>query len=84
MFKQRARSLPATALAAAAALMPSGAAAQGADRWEFAASINGWFASTYGTANFPHNGTNLSIAISDILENLHFVLMGSFEARKGS
>lgn len=83
MIDRLATSLAPAALAAAAALVSNGAMAQDADRWEFGASINGWFASINGTANFPHNGTNISIDISDILENLHFVLMGSFEARKG-
>jgi hypothetical protein len=84
MQRRIARPLSAAALLAAATLSPTGATAQGADRWEFGASLNGWFASIYGTANFPHNSTDLSIDISDILENLHFVLMGSFEARKGA
>ena len=77
-----------TVLATAAVMaagLPIGAAAQGAERWEFAASINGWLASIDGQATFPpsQGGSHVAVDIKDILDNLHFVFMTSVEARKG-
>lgn len=50
-------------------------------------SIYGWFPSVSGSTAFPpppgSDGSDISVDAEDILGNLKFVLMGSFEARKG-
>jgi hypothetical protein len=78
--------IPAALLCVATLLMPAGARAQGADRWQYAASLNLWFPSLSGTATFPGSGgsADASIDASKILENLHFAFAGSFEARRGA
>ena len=72
-------------LVAASALMSTAASAQASDRWQFGAVIYGWFPSLDGTTNFPASGGSPSIEVDvdQILDNLKFVIMGSFEAKKG-
>jgi len=66
------------------AMVPA-ASAQVSDRWQFGASLYGWFPSISGETTFPPQGgsTNVSVNADDIVANLNFVFMGSFEARKG-
>ena len=78
--------ITAVALCASAALASAQARAQTGDGWQFGASIYGWFPSVSGRTTFepPAGGSSdIHIDISQILENLDFVFMGSFEARRG-
>ena len=70
---------------AAALAVPATASAQGTEGWTFGASLYGYFPSLSGTSNFPASGSgsSVSIDVDRILDNLEFVFMGSFEARKG-
>ena len=71
---------------AAAAWIPGTASAQGADRWQFQASIYGYLPSIGGTTTFPPGGgggSSVTVDSSNILDNLNFAFMGSFEAAKG-
>ena len=73
------------ALCIAAALVPACAAAQTPDDWQFGFQIYGWFPAIDGRTTFPQStaGSNVSVSAKTILENLEFVFMTSFEARKG-
>lgn len=74
------------ALLALALIAPGSASAQRvSDEWKFNAVIYGWFPSIGGKTNFPaaNGGTDVNVDIDKILDNLKFVFMGSFEARKG-
>jgi len=70
-------------------LLSTGASAQQTasetDPWQFGVSIYGWFPDISGETSFTQpGGTNdFKIDISDILANLKFTLMGTFDARKG-
>ena len=57
-----------------------------ANGWQFGASIYGWFPDLNGQAVFSPEGSDseFEVDIENILENLEMVLMGSFDARKGS
>lgn len=81
----RSIALVAVALGIGAALAPGVAAAQVSDRWQFGAMLYGWFPSLSGTTTFPPQvaSTDVSVDSDDILSNLEFVFMGTFEARKG-
>jgi hypothetical protein len=71
---------------ACAALMPATASAQVSDRWEYGASLYGWFPSVSGKTTLPppaDGGSNISVDADDILSNLKFVFMGMLQARKG-
>ena len=81
--------LSAALLCAAGAMLPTHAQAQDAragERWEFAASVYLWFPSLGGQSVYPPStgGSSISIDVGDILENLHFAFMGTFEARRGA
>jgi hypothetical protein len=78
--------IAAAALLATTALMPGTAGAQSSDGWQFGASIYGWFPTLKGTTTFPAppgGGSDITVDAADIINSLKFVMMGSFEARKG-
>ena len=74
-----------TAVCTATLAFQPGAAAQNSDKWQFGFAINGYFPTISGTSNFPQSGAspNVSVDVDQILDNLEFVFMGTFEARKG-
>jgi hypothetical protein len=53
--------------------------------WQFGASIYGWFPDISGQTSFSQatGGGDFEIGIDQILDNLEFTLMGTFDARKG-
>jgi hypothetical protein len=53
--------------------------------WQFGISIYGWFPDIAGETAFtqPGGSNDFTIDIDDILDNLEFTLMGSFDVRKG-
>ncbi|KPJ75211.1 MAG: hypothetical protein AMJ54_15595 [Deltaproteobacteria bacterium SG8_13] len=73
----------------AAMLSSTGALAQQAagktDSWQFGVSIYGWFPDIAGQTAFtqPGGSSEFEIGIENILDNLEFTLMGTFDARKG-
>ena len=75
----------AVALCASAALLPTMAAAQTSDAWQFGASIYLYLPTVGGTTKFPSSGggSDVSIDSSKILDSLKMAFMGNFEARKG-
>jgi hypothetical protein len=77
--------IAAAVLTAAAVLLPATAGAQSSDDWQFGASIYGWFPTLKGTTTFPApaGGSDITVDAADIVNDLKFVMMGSFEARKG-
>jgi hypothetical protein len=81
------RRIATEALCVAAVLVPATASAQAMEPWQFGLSIYGWLPSIKGNTTFPPppggGGSDISIDAADILDNLQFVLMGSFEARTG-
>ena len=81
------RGLVTAALAFAAALVGSPAAAQEATAgdWKFRAQIYGWFPTLASESTFsdPNGGGSTSLDAGDYLDALRFVFMGTFEARKG-
>ena len=70
---------------ASAALLPVDSLAADNEPWQFGASIYGWFPDISGQTSFSQStgGGDFEIGIDSILENLNFVLMGTFDARKG-
>ena len=73
----------------AALLSSTGVLAQqpggGTESWQFGVSIYGWFPDIAGQTSFtpPGGGGEFEIDIDNILDNLEFTLMGTFDARKG-
>ena len=61
------------------------AAAQAGDDWRFGVQLYGYFPSLSGESNFPGNGTSpdVTVDVDKIIDNIKFVIMGSFEAKKG-
>jgi len=55
------------------------------DPWQFGVTIYGWFPDIAGETSFtqPGGGNDFKIDIGDILDNLKFTLMGTFDMRKG-
>ena len=55
------------------------------DSWQFGVSIYGWFPDVAGETAFtqPGGSNEFKIDIDDILDNLEFTLMGTFDMRKG-
>jgi len=80
-----ARALAASVLCASAALTTSTAVAQANDQWQFGAQIYGYLPSLSGESNFKGSGgsPDVNVNVDKILDNLKFVFMGSFEAKKG-
>jgi hypothetical protein len=72
-----------------ALLLSTGAFAQqpssDTESWQFGVSIYGWFPDVAGETSFtqPGGSSEFKIDIDDILDNLEFTLMGTFDARKG-
>jgi hypothetical protein len=82
--------IAAAAVCAAGVLLPATAGAQSPDAWQFGASIYGWLPSIKGTTTFPPppgggsgSSSDVTVDAADIIDSLKFVLMGTFEARKG-
>ena len=81
------RNVVAAAALACAAVAPGTASAQQAsDRWQFGVQLYGYFPSLSGESNFPGTGTSpdVTVDVDKIIDNIKFVMMGSFEAKKGS
>lgn len=55
------------------------------DPWQFGVSIYGWFPNIAGQTSFtqPGGSSEFEIDIENILDNLKFTLMGTFDVRKG-
>jgi hypothetical protein len=76
-----------TSLAAAVFLLlfcfVNNAAAQEADKWQSEITIYGWLPSIDGELkyNVPGSGNSASVDASDILDDLNFVFMGTYEGR---
>jgi len=87
MTIHRTRRMFSAAVALAAALVAPVAAAQDltAGDWKFRAQIYGWFPTLSSETTFPASsgGGSVNLDAGDYLDNLRFVFMGSFEARKG-
>ena len=70
-------------------LLSNGALAQQStsktESWQFGLSIYGWFPDIAGETSFAHPGSSneFKIDIDNILDNLEFALMGTFDMRKG-
>jgi len=60
-------------------------AASDSDAWQFGVSIYGWFPDISGETAFtqPGGGSDFTIDIKNILDNLEFTLMGIVDVRKG-
>lgn len=72
------------ALVAAALALPGAASAQWSDQWQFGATLYGYLPTISGQSNFPAGSTpGVSVDVDRILDDLKFVFMGSFQARKG-
>jgi len=63
---------------------PMAAAAQAADGWQFQTVIYGYLPDIGGRSAFPPRtgGADVNVDASTIIDNLKFVFMGTFEARK--
>lgn len=74
------------AIAAAALLAYGPSAAQDDERWKFGAAIYGYFPTVSGATRFPSTGggSDVSVDIDTILDNLEFTFMGQFEASRGA
>ena len=56
-----------------------------ADKWQYEFTIYGWLPSLDGTMKYdvpPADGDNVSLDVSDLLDSLNFVFMGTFVAHK--
>jgi hypothetical protein len=55
------------------------------ESWQFGVSIYGWFPNISGQTAFTHSGSSneFEIDIDNILDNLEFTLMGTFDVRRG-
>ena len=61
------------------------ASAQDTDTWEYELNVYGWFAGIDGTVGFPSgpgSGADISVDVSDILDNLSMIFMGGMEAKR--
>ncbi len=55
------------------------------DSWQFAAYIYAWYPSVGSKVTFPNGqSSDVTVDASDLLNNLKFAMIGSFQARKGS
>ena len=72
-----------------ALLLSTGALAQQpaseTESWQFGVSIYGWFPDIAGQTSFTQTDSSdeFEIPIDNILDNLEFILMGTFDVRKG-
>jgi hypothetical protein len=73
-------------LCASTALLPAATLASEQESWQLGLSIYGWFPDISGQTAFtpPGGGGDFKIGIEQILDNLEFTLMGTFDARKGN
>jgi len=74
------------ALGAITVMPPSTAAAQSMDdQWHFQAIIYAYLPDIGGKTSFPERtgGGSINVNVDQILDNLNFAFMGTFEARKG-
>ena len=67
------------------AALPVGSFAQSADAWQFHASIYAYLPTISGSTAFPggSGASSASVDVDQVLDNLKFTFMGSFEAQKG-
>ena len=74
-----------TGLGALLLVLASGnASAQSNDDWEYSLTIYAWLPDISGTTTFgPGGGSDFTIPIGDILDNLDFTAQGAFDVRKG-
>jgi hypothetical protein len=65
--------------------LPAPGLAQDADAWRFRASVYAYLPTISGSTAFPSGagGSGASVDVDQILENLKFTFMGSFEAQRG-
>lgn len=72
-------------LAATAFATSAPSLAQSGDRWQYSATIYGWFPSIGGKTTFPQSsdGSSVTVDADKVLDDLKFVFMGALEARKG-
>jgi hypothetical protein len=81
--KQEMQMKPAIRLVAAVSLLLGVNAVQAADDdWQFRASLYGYFPSIGGETNFPAAGSEIDISAEDLIENMKFAGMASFEAQR--
>ncbi len=68
------------------AVLPPATLAGQQESWQFGASIYGWFPDISGQTAFSPSGGggDFEIGVDQILDNLEFTLMGTFDARKGN
>jgi hypothetical protein len=76
--------LVSTAFAAGGVLFANDTYASEQESWQFGASIYGWFPDISGQTAFtpPGGGGDFQIGIEQILDNLKFTFMGTFDMRK--
>ncbi len=80
-----------TALFLASGALPAPAAAQMAQtawesgKWQFTATVYGWFPTINGKINFPGDlgSTDIHVPFHDTLEHLKMGVMGAFDAHNG-
>src|SRR5262245_50489254 len=85
-MKTIAHFLTAFVLALLAAMLPTAAGAQSIDdKWEVQAIIYGYLPDIGGKTSFSQRGGggSINVDVDQILSNLNFAFMGTFEARKG-
>ncbi|MEO8305323.1 MAG: hypothetical protein ABI724_14480 [Betaproteobacteria bacterium] len=76
--------IAAAAFGAMASILPSSAAAQISDSWQFEGSIYGYLPTITTKSNLPNGATSeLKFDARTILEHLKMTFMGSLEAQKG-
>lgn len=70
---------------AACTLLPSMAQAQQADKWQYSASIYGWFPGISGESKYPVDGGGSSVNVSNdtLLDSVNGFFMGSLGAHNG-
>jgi hypothetical protein len=74
----------AVTLCVCAAAWPVATPAVETNDWQFGASIYFWFPNIAGETAFPNVGNGeFQVDIENVLDNLQFALMGTFDARKG-
>ena len=80
-----ARAAASTFLALTLAMPATSSAQPLSDDWKFAAVLYGYFPDIGGKTSYPPQtgGSPIDVNIDTIIDNLKFVFMGSFEARKG-
>jgi len=78
--------IAAAAFAIAAGVLSTPAVAQDlSDKWQFQAILYAYLPSIGGTTSFPERRapSSVNVNVDQILNNLNFTFMGTFEARKG-